>query len=90
MCNVNYTKFPCMICAKTVPDKDKAVQCDTCEFRIHIKCNNINYLGYRYLQNCDESWYCKDFAALFFPLTPYQLSNVSWLVLLVVIVTSYS
>ena len=38
--------------------KDKAVQCDLCEFWIHIKCNNLNYLDYRYLQNCDESCYC--------------------------------
>ena len=42
---------------KNVHDKDKAVQCDLCELWIHIKCNNLNYLDYRYIQNC-ESWYC--------------------------------
>ena len=57
MCNINQAKFPCIICAKYVQDKDKAVQCDLCELWIHIKCNNLNYLDYRYLQNCDESWY---------------------------------
>ena len=46
------------ICAKNVYDKDKAVQCDLCELGIHIKCNKLNYLDNRYLQNCDESWYC--------------------------------
>ena len=56
MCNVNYLKFPCKICAKSVHDKDKAVQCDLCDFWIQIQCNNLSYLGYRYLQNCDESW----------------------------------
>ena len=55
MCNINHPKFPCKICAKNIQDKDKAVQCDLCELWIHIKCNNLNYLDYRYLQNCDES-----------------------------------
>ena len=55
MCNINYPKFPCKICAKNIQDKDKAVQCDLCELWIRIKCNNLNYLDYRYLQNCDES-----------------------------------
>ena len=67
MCNVNYPKFPCRICAKNVHDKDKAVQFDLCEFWIHIKCNNINYLDYRYLQNRDESWYCIECYSSIFP-----------------------
>ena len=58
MCNINHPKFPCKICVKTVQDKDKAVRCDLCELWIHIRCNNLNYLDYRYLQNCDESWQC--------------------------------
>ena len=45
---------------KNVDGKDKAVQCDLCELWIHIKCNKLNYLDYRYLQNCDECWYCID------------------------------
>ena len=53
MGNINHPKFPCKICVKNVQDKDKAVQCDLCELWIHIKCNNLNYLDYRYLQNCD-------------------------------------
>ena len=57
MCNINHSKFPCRICAKIVHDKDKAVQCDLSELWIYIKCNNLNYLHYRYHQNCDESWY---------------------------------
>ena len=45
MYNVNDTKFPCKISAKIVHNKEK--------------CNNLNYLDGRYLQNCDESWYCR-------------------------------
>ena len=67
ICNINHSKFPCKICPKNVQDKDKAVQCDLCELWIHIKCNNLNYLDYRYLQNCDESWYCIECCSTIFP-----------------------
>ena len=67
MCNINHLKFPCRICAKNVHDKNKAVQCDLCELWIYIKCNKLNYLDYRYPQNCDESWYCIDCWSTIFP-----------------------
>ena len=66
MCNINHPKFPCKICAKNVQDKDKAVQCDLCELWIHMKCNNL-YLDYRYLQNCNKSWYCIKCCSTIFP-----------------------
>ena len=52
---------------KNVHDKDKAIHCDLCEFWIHIKCNNLNYLDYRDIQNCDESWYCIECCSSIFP-----------------------
>ena len=60
-------------CEKNVSDKDKAVQCDLCELWVHIQCNNLNHLDYRYLQNSNKSWYCiaENAAAQFFLLTPY-------------------
>ena len=67
MCNIKHPKFPCRICTKNVHDKDKAVQCDLRELWIHIKCNNLNYLDYSYLQNCDESWYCIECCSKIFP-----------------------
>ena len=67
MCNINHPKFPCKICVKNVYDKDKAIQWDLCELWIHIKCNNVNYLDYRFLQNCDESWYCIKCCSTIFP-----------------------
>ena len=67
MCNMNRPKIPFRIRAKSVHDKDKAVQCDLCELWIHIKCNKLNYLDYRYLQNCDESWYCIECCSTIFP-----------------------
>ena len=52
---------------KNVHDKDKAVQCDLCALWIHIKRNNLNHLDCRYLQNCDESWYCIECCSTIFP-----------------------
>ena len=78
MCNINHPKFLCKICAKNVQDKDKAVQCDLCELWIHIKCNNLNYLDYRYLQNCDESWYCIECCSTIFPFNSLS-SNKNFL-----------
>ena len=67
MCNKTYPKFPCRSCEKNVSDKDKAVQCDLCELWVHIKCNSLNYLDYRYLQNSNESWYCIECCSTIFP-----------------------
>ena len=78
MCNINDPKFPCRICAKNVLDKDKAVQFDLCELWIHIKCNNLNYRDYRYLQSCDESWYCIECCSTIFPFNSLS-SNKNFL-----------
>ena len=67
MYNINHLKFPCRICAKNVYDKYKTVQCDFCELWIHVKCNNLNYVDWRYLQKCDESWYCIECCSIIFP-----------------------
>ena len=64
--------------ARNVHDKDKAVQCDLCKFWIHIKCNNLNYLDYRYLQNCDESWCSIEFCSTIFPFNSLS-SNKNFL-----------
>ena len=79
MFNINHPKFPCRICAKNVHDKGKAVQCDFCELWIHIKCSKRNYLDYRCLQNCDESWYCIDCCSTIFPFNSLS-SNKNFLV----------
>ena len=67
MCNITYPKFPCRICEKNVSDKDKALQCGLCGLWVQIKCNNLNYLDYRYLQSSNESWYCIECCSTIFP-----------------------
>ena len=42
------------------------------------KCNNLNYLDYRYLQNCDESWYCIECCSTIFPFNSLS-SNKNFL-----------
>ena len=78
MCNINHPKFPCKICAKNIQDKDKSVQCDLYELWIHIKCNNFNYLDYRYYQNCDESWFWIECCSTIFPFNSLS-SNRNYL-----------
>ena len=80
--DTNNPKIPCRNCAKNIHHKDKAAQCDLCEHWIHIKCNNLNYLDYKYLQTCNEPWYCieccgKIVAAGFSLLTPYHAIKTS-------------
>ena len=74
MCNYP-TKFPCRICAKNVSENVKAVQCDLCELWVHIKCNNLNYLDYRYLQNSNESWYFIEYCSTIFPFNSLSSSK---------------
>ena len=50
--------FPCKICNNSINNKDSAVQCDICQFGIHIKCNKLNYIDYKYLQESSDPWYC--------------------------------
>ena len=78
MRNIKNPKFLCRICTKNVHDKDKAAQCDLCELCIHIKCSNLNYLDYRYFQNCDESWYCIECCSTTFPFNSLS-SNKTFL-----------
>ena len=47
------------VCETIAKTRDKAVTCDLSSKCIHIKCNNLNNLGYEYLQRKDETWYCK-------------------------------
>jgi len=39
-------KYPCGICAKIVSQRHKAIQCDTCNYWNHIKCNEISDSNY--------------------------------------------
>ena len=59
--------------------KNKAVQCDLCEFWVHIICSNLIYLDYRYFKNRNESWYCIECCSTIFPFNSLS-SNKNFLV----------
>ena len=42
--------LPCRIYKKNVNGNYDAIQCDIGNFLVHIKYNNLNYMGYKYLQ----------------------------------------
>ena len=53
--------FPCKLCpknAKNMTDNDNAILCDLCQTQRHTKCNHLSYIDYKYLQGCNEPWYC--------------------------------
>ena len=49
----------CLFCKTIAKACEKATCFDLCNKRIHIKCNNLNNLGYENLKRKDGTWYCK-------------------------------
>ena len=52
------TVFPRKICNTNIKDTNSAAQCDICQFWIHMKCDNLNHIDYKYLQGSSDSWFC--------------------------------
>ena len=50
--------FPCKLCPKNVTDNYNAILCDLCQTWVHIKGNHLDYMDSKYLQGCNEPWYC--------------------------------
>ena len=69
--------FPCKLCPKNVTDNDNAILCDLCQTWVHIKCNHLNYMDYKYLQGCNEPWYCLSCSNTLFPFG--NLNNQNFL-----------
>ena len=63
--NVNNMVYPCQICHLNVTDS--AAQCDICQSWVHIKCNKLNHIDYKYLQGSNEPWYCFSCCSNIFP-----------------------
>ena len=59
--------FPFSICVKAIGDEEGSIYCDKCNLWVHIKCNNLNYIDYKYLSgNCDH-WFCLKCNSQLFP-----------------------
>ena len=63
----SHLTFPCRGYNKNDYDKEHAIQCDICNFSVHIKCNNLNYIDYKHLQGNNGLWYCITCSSSIFP-----------------------
>ena len=50
--------FPCSICVKCTGDKEDSIYSYKCNLWVHIKCNNLNYIDYKYLTGNGNPWFC--------------------------------
>ena len=69
--------FLCKLCPKNVSNNDNAILCDLCQTWVHIKCNHLNYICYKYLQSCNKPWYCFSCTTMLFPFG--NLNNETFL-----------
>ena len=60
--------FPCSICIKAIGDKEDSIYCDKCNLWVHIKCNNLNYIDYKYFSANGDPWFCLKCNNQLFPL----------------------
>ena len=47
-------KFPCKSCKINGTNSDQAIQCDLCDSWVHIKCNDLIFFDYKFLQNFND------------------------------------
>ena len=69
--------FPCGVCCKPVAVNHRAVQCDICNFWIHIKCNSISPDVYEGMKDLiDFHWCCFNASIPFFE-TPDEILKLT-------------
>ena len=68
-------KFPCKICKNNVTNSDQAIQCDLCDSWVHIKCNDLNFIDYKFLQNSNDPWFCISCCSEIFPFSTVKNKN---------------
>ena len=66
----------CGISSRTVNRNHKAIQCDSCVYWIHYKCNALTMNYYFLLQSSGEVWYCKNYIASIFPFSAVDDSKL--------------
>ena len=50
----------------------KAIQCNSW---VHIKCNDLNYNDYKFLQNSNDPWFCISCCSENFPFNTVKITN---------------
>ena len=68
-------KFPCKIRESNVTYCNQAIQCDLCDSWVHIKCNDLNYINYKFLQNSNDPWFYISCRSEIFPFNIVKNKN---------------
>ena len=68
-------KLPCKICENNVTYYNQTMQCDLCDSWAHIKCNDLNYIDYKFLQNSNDPWFCISCCSEIFPFSVVKNKN---------------
>ena len=66
-CHLSNIQFPCKICRLNVKKNAKAIQCDLCKYWVHIECNHLDYIDYKYFQGSNDPWFCATCCSAVFP-----------------------
>ena len=57
--NVQFTKL-------NVNENAKAIQCHLCKYWVHIECDHLNYIDFKYFQGSDDPWFYATCCSAFF------------------------
>ena len=68
-------KFSCKICENNVANSNQAIQCDLCDSWVHIKCNDLNNIDYKFLQNSKDPWFCISCCSKIFSFSTVKNKN---------------
>ena len=68
-------KFPCKIYEKPVARNHRAIQCDSCNLWIHIKCDQISPQSLKHLQSNNAKWCCIKCFANIIPSQSFQINS---------------
>ena len=66
-------KYPCGVCKRTIAKNHRKITCYKCNYRVHIKCNQMDVKTYNNLNDTPQLCInCKEEALPFFSLTDNQ------------------
>ena len=51
-------KYPCGICLKNIANNHRAIRCNLCNYKIHIKCNKTDVKTYEKIIRNDDPQFC--------------------------------
>ena len=72
--------FPCKLCNKNINDSDAAIQSDICQFWVHLRCNKLNLVDYKYLQGSADPWFCLSCCSTILTFGNFTDKDLSYLV----------